>query len=134
MKSIKKSAFVLSAVFVVLGLLASSAFAQQITATLTGTISDPNGAVVPGAVVTATSNETGQSRTATTNDEGNYTITFLPPGTYNVTIAKTGFADTVRENVRLEIAQTASIDVTLGVGAATVDVTIDNNETPILQT
>ncbi len=134
MKSIKKSAFVLSAVFVVLGLLASSAFAQQITATLTGTISDPNGAVVPGAIVTATSNETGQSRTATTNDEGNYTITFLPPGTYNVTIAKTGFADTVRENVRLEIAQTASIDVTLGVAAETVDVTVDSNETPILQT
>ena len=59
MKSIKKSAFVLSAVFVVFGLLASSAHAQQITATLTGTISDPNGAVVPGAIVTALSNETG---------------------------------------------------------------------------
>ena len=134
MKSIKKSAFVLSAVFVVLGMLASSALAQQITATLTGTVSDPNGAVVPGAIVTATSNDTGQSRTATANDEGSYTITFLPPGTYNVTIAKTGFADTVRENVRLEIAQTATIDVTLGVSAATVDVTIDSNETPILQT
>ncbi len=111
-----------------------ASFAQQITATLTGTISDPNGAVVPGAIVTALSNETGQTKTATTNDEGNYTITFLPPGTYNVTIAKTGFADTVRENVRLEIAQTASIDITLGVSGGTVDVTVDSNETPILQT
>jgi hypothetical protein len=134
MKSIKKSAFVLSAVFVVLGLLASSVFAQQITATLTGTVSDPNGAVVPGAIVTATSNDTGQAKTATTNDDGNYTITFLPPGTYNVTIEKTGFANTVRENVRLEIAQTASIDVALGVAGGTVDVTVDSNETPILQT
>jgi hypothetical protein len=134
MKSIKKSAFVLSAVLVVLGILASSVYAQQITATLTGTISDPNGAVVPGAVVTATSNEMGQSRTATTNDEGNYTITFLPPGTYNVTIAKSGFENIVRENIRLEIAQTASVDVTLGVSAGSVVVDVEGNETPLLQT
>ena len=121
----------LSAIF---GLMPTGGFAQTITATLTGEVKDPNGAVVPGASVTATSNETGQAKTVVTGDGGNYTITFLPPGTYNVTIAKTGFADTVRENVRLEIAQTASIDITLGIGAAKVDVTIDGNETQILQT
>jgi hypothetical protein len=134
MKSIKKSAFGLLATFVLTALLAGSGISQQITATLTGTITDPNGAVVPGAVVTATSVDTGQSKTVTTGDEGNYTIPFLQPGTYNVVIAKTGFANSTRENIRLEIAQTASIDVTLGVTAESVDVTIESNETPLLQT
>ncbi|HEX8288911.1 MAG TPA: carboxypeptidase-like regulatory domain-containing protein [Pyrinomonadaceae bacterium] len=134
MKSIKKFAFGLLSIFVFSAVLAGTAFAQQITATLTGTITDPNGAVVPGAIVTAKSVETGQSKTATTGDQGNYTIPFLQPGTYNVTIEKAGFANTVRENIRLEIAQTASIDVTLGVTAGTVDVTVEGNETPLLQT
>jgi protocatechuate 3,4-dioxygenase beta subunit len=93
MNRIKKTAFALLSAVLFSTLLAVPLYAQQITATLTGTITDPNGAVVPGAIVTATSVETGQSKTATTGEEGNYTIPFLPPGTYNVTIAKTGFAD-----------------------------------------
>ena len=57
-------------------------FAQTITATVTGTVSDPNGAVLPNATVTATSNETGLSKTATTDENGRYKIPFLQPGTY----------------------------------------------------
>jgi hypothetical protein len=134
MNRIKKTAFALLSAVLFSTLLAGSVYAQQITATLTGTITDPNGAVVPGAIVTRTSVETGQSKTSTTGADGNYTIPFLPPGTYNVTDRKNGFANSTRENIRLEIAQTASIDVTLGVTAEAVDVTVDSNETPILQT
>ncbi len=115
-------------------LLPTAISAQQITATVSGTISDPNGAAVPGAIVTATSIDTGLAKTATTNDEGNFTITFLPPGSYNIAVNKTGFSQVTRENIRLEVAQTASIDVALGISAEQVTVEVDSNETPILQT
>lgn len=116
------------------GILAQSAAAQQITATISGTITDPNGAAVPGAIVTATSIETGLAKTATTGDGGNYTITFLQPGTYNITVNKIGFAQTTRENIRLEVAQTAGIDVALGVSGQQATVEVNSNETPLLQT
>ena len=115
-------------------LMCGSAFAQQITATLTGTVSDPNGAVVPGANVTVTSVDTGLVKTSTTNDEGQYTVAFLQPGTYNITVEKTGFSNVTRENVKLEVAQTAGIDIALGVTGGAVSVDIGSDETPILQT
>ena len=75
----------LSAVFAVL-LIANTAFAQSETGQITGKVTDPNGAVVTGAAVTLSSVETGAQRTATTNDEGVYTITNLQPGTYEVVV------------------------------------------------
>lgn len=116
------------------GLFAVFAAAQQITATLTGTIADQTGAVVPGAIVTVSSIDTGLAKTATTNDEGYYTVTFLQPGTYNIAVTKSGFTPTTRENIKLEVAQTASVDVTLGVTADQVTVEVDSRETPLLQT
>ncbi|MGI8469356.1 MAG: carboxypeptidase regulatory-like domain-containing protein, partial [Pyrinomonadaceae bacterium] len=135
MTCLKKIAFLTAAIaFCFALLLPASIRAQQITATLSGTISDPQGAVVPGATVTATSNETGLAKTATTGDSGNYTITFLQPGTYNITVNKTGFSPTTRENIKLEVAQTASIDIVLGITAGQVTVNVQGNETPLLQT
>ncbi|MBS1794128.1 MAG: TonB-dependent receptor [Acidobacteria bacterium] len=113
-------------------MMAFAVGAQQITATVSGTVTDPNGAVVPGATVTAASVDTGLTKTATSGDDGNYTITFLPPGTYNITIVKTGFTPVTRDNIRLEVAQTASLDVALGISTqATVEV--GGDETPLLQ-
>lgn len=134
MNCFKKISIVLSSVFICLVLFAGSILAQQITATVTGTITDPAGAVVSGATITATSIETGLVKTATTNDEGNYTITFLQPGSYNITVNQTGFSPVTRENIKLEVAQTASIDVTLGVTAEQVTVDVDSGETALLQT
>lgn len=133
MKRLPNIILTLTAALIISCLIQTTSFAQTITATLTGEIKDQAGAVVPGALVTATSVDTGQSKTATTNDNGAYTIPFLPPGTYNVTVARSGFADTTRENIRLEIAQTASVDIDLGVVGGTVNVQVEN-ETPILQT
>ena len=116
------------------GFFAAPTRAQQITATISGTITDPNGAVVPGAVVTATSVETGLVKNATTSDNGNYTITFLQPGSYNISVDKTGFSPITRENVRLEVAQTAGIDLALGISGQQATVEVDSNETPLLQT
>lgn len=133
MKSICKTALSFCLLMFCFTLLTVNSFAQTITATVSGVVTDPNGAVVPGVAVTAKANETGQSKTATTDAEGRYTITFLPPGTYNLTYNKSGFADVVRENIRLEIAQTATLDTILGVSADTVSVNV-SDETPILQT
>ena len=114
-------------------LFPASIAAQQITATVTGTINDPAGAVVPGATVTITSIDTGLVKTATTGDNGNYTVAFLQPGSYNIAVSKTGFETLTKENITLEVAQTAGINLTLGVTAGQVTVDVSSNQTPLLQ-
>ena len=71
--------------------------------TISGTIVDSSGAVVPAASVVMHSNDTGVDRTTQTNSDGIYSATFLPPGHYDVTIDKTGFAKVVREGLTLEV-------------------------------
>jgi hypothetical protein len=109
------------------------AAAQTITATLSGEVKDVAGAVVPGATVTVTNTETGDVKTTETNGDGRYTVTFLQPGTYRIAVAKSGFAESVRDNVKLEIAQTAALDIDLGVTADQVTVDIES-DVPLLQT
>ncbi len=108
--------------------------AQSITATVTGEVTDQNGAVVPGAAVKVTSVETGLIKTAVTNENGRYTITFLQPGSYNLAVEKGGFANATRENIKLETGQSAGINVQLAVSAGEVSVDVENNEVPLLQT
>jgi hypothetical protein len=114
--------------------IAPAAFAQTITATITGTVTDQNGAVIPGATVTATSNETGLSKTDTTNAEGRYTIAFLNPGVYGLEVEKQGFQRIVRSNVKLEVAQTALLDFALAVGGTQEVVEVADTITPLLNT
>ena len=75
----------LSLVAVILA-LAITSFAQEFRATLTGRVSDPNGAGVPGAKVTVRNLQTNEEKVATTEEEGNYTVPFLLPGSYSVTV------------------------------------------------
>src|ERR1051325_8856400 len=70
-------------------------FAQTFRGTILGTVSDPNGAVVAGAKVTARNTSTGLERSTTTDEAGNYTIPELPIGTYEVRVEQTGFANAV---------------------------------------
>src|SRR5258708_33869389 len=65
---------------------------QEVTASITGTVTDPRGAALPGATVTATSQERGQTYAAMTNDTGLYRIAQLPVGTYSVKVEKSEFA------------------------------------------
>jgi hypothetical protein len=96
-------------------LSATCAFAQR--ASVTGRVTDAAGAVVPGAKVLATGASTGVGSTAVTNNEGYYSIPFLPPGDYSVTVEVPGFQTAVRSGIRLETEQVARVDVALQVGA-----------------
>ena len=91
MTSDRFSALLLWILLVIAGLMAltPSLLAQSAgTGALTGTVSDPTGAVVPGATVTLTSTDTNQTRTATTGAEGSYRFALLPPGTYGFDSAR----------------------------------------------
>src|SRR5690348_18154652 len=83
------------ALLIVAGLLMACSpvsFAQTAgTGALTGTVTDPSGAVIPNVTVTAISVDTGQARTATTGTDGTYKISLLPPGNYRVTFEASGF-------------------------------------------
>ena len=95
---------------------------------ITGTIADPNGAVVPDATVTLTLLETGSKRTVTTNSDGNYSIANLGIGTYRLTVTKTGFKETSVSNVVVNVSSTTRQDVTLAAGAISevVNITADS--------
>jgi hypothetical protein len=95
-------------------------FAQQPTASLTGVVTDPNGAMVQGATVTATNKATNFSRTTTSNDEGVYIISNLPVGEYEVKIDKTGFR-VLPQSLILNVGQTTTYNEVLEPGSASVD-------------
>jgi len=69
--------------------------AQQLTATLTGTVTDSSGAVIPKATITVTQTTTNAARTVQSDDSGNYVLTSLPAGTYNVTVLSQGLRATL---------------------------------------
>jgi hypothetical protein len=112
--------------------LALTAFPQEFRATLTGHISDPNGAAVTGATVTVTSQQTKEEKTATTSEDGNYTVPFLQPGTYTVNVTATGFKQAVSNTVELHTADKATMDVALEVGGTEQTVTV-NADSPLLE-
>ncbi|HYP54283.1 MAG TPA: TonB-dependent receptor [Pyrinomonadaceae bacterium] len=115
----------LLAAAVVLALCAfAPALAQTETGQITGKVSDPNGAVVPGATVTVKSVDTGAERTATTNEEGVYTITNLQSGLYDVSVQAASFARAT-QRVQVTVGAKATVETTLSVteiAAGTVDV------------
>jgi len=92
--------------------------AQDFRGTISGTVTDPNGAVVPGATVTVKSNETNSNNTVTTNADGSYTVPLLQPGGYTVSAAASGFKTSTVENVTVRVDDRLTIDVQLQVGAA----------------
>jgi Carboxypeptidase regulatory-like domain len=112
---------------------ASSAFAQEVTASITGTVTDQSGAAVPGATVTAKSVERGLVYTAVTNDSGLYRVAQLPVGTYEVKVEKPGFASASIPPFVLTLNQIARIDIGMKVGqvSETVEVT---GTAPVLET
>ena len=94
------------------------------TGTITGTITDASGAVVPGAQITATQTTTGVARATNTDAQGFYTLTFLPIGDYEITVSQAGFATLDRKGIVLNADSTVALNLTLRVGAATETVTV----------
>ena len=95
------------------------------TAALTGTVTDPTGAVIANATVTATNVGTGQARTVTTGSDGVYKISLLPPGSYRVKFEAAGFQTVEVPSVQLAVTETPVLNRSLTVGAQTQQVTVE---------
>ena len=117
-----------------LGLVALQAKAQTVTGTIRGTITDPSGAIVSGATVTATNTASSVVATTRTNDTGEYSIRFLQIGQYKIAVAAPGFSTANYGPFTLEIDQTAKVDIPLRIGTATVNVDVSGQMQPILNT
>jgi hypothetical protein len=113
--------------------LASDAFSQSDRGTITGTVSDPAGAVVAGAAVEAKNVATGAAYQVATSSTGNYTIAQLPAGNYELDVTVAGFKKFIRTGLVVEVAGTLRIDAALEVGAATESVTVEA-AAPLLKT
>src|SRR5579864_3542321 len=105
-------------------LCSAASFAQTATGTITGTISDPAGAVVANAPLDLKNSETGTVYQTATSSTGNYTFSQLPVGTYQLTVNVPGFKTHVRQNLGVQTAQTIRVDVALEVGTSTESVTV----------
>src|SRR5579884_79857 len=108
-------------------------FAQSDRGTITGTVSDPAGAVVPNAPIEAKNVETGAVYQAATTSTGNYTLAQLPVGSYELDVNVPGFKKYVRQGLTIQVAQTLRIDVNLEVGSASEAVTV-TEAAPLLKT
>ena len=101
---------------------------QELAATLTGTVTDATGAVIPNATVTIEQNGVnGASRTVQTDARGNYTVTNLAAGNYKVTVTANGFETYAAENVTLFVSQSRSVNATLKPGSISQTVTVQQN-------
>jgi len=119
-------------ILIALCLVAASAFAQTAGAgTITGALTDQTGAAVPGATVVIRSTDTGIERSTVSNDSGIYTATFLQPGHYEVSVAKSGFAKLVRKDLTVQVGQTISIDFKLPIQTSSEQVTVTGQESLI---
>jgi len=107
-------------------LLAPAAWAQDATGTIAGSITDASGALVAGAKVTVTNIDTKTTKQAVSNNQGFYQVLLLPIGHYEVSAEAAGFSkSTTRPASPLEINQTLRVDLTLEVGAASAQVTVE---------
>ena len=114
-------------------LMCASSGAQTVTGTITGVVSDPSGAVIPGAHIVAHATETGVNSETTANAAGQYRISYLPIGRYSVSVDAPGFTTENVPAFQLEAVQTANFNVKLVVGNSTT-VNVSDTATPILNT
>ena len=113
--------------------VSTTAFAQFDRGTITGTVKDSQGGIVPGATVTVTSTQTQQSNTTVTDGSGFYTFPNLNAGRYELVVELSGFKKISRSNVQLDAAGAVKLDFTLETGALTEEVTV-TAENSALQT
>ena len=109
------------------------AFAQTDRGTITGTITDPTGAVIPGATLLARDTATGAEYSTVSTATGNYTIPSLIAGSYDLTVTAAGFEKYVQHGITVEVVQVLRVDIVLKVGSATESVTI-TADAPLLRT
>jgi hypothetical protein len=114
--------------------------AQSDRGSIVGTVADPSGAAIPGAMIRATQTTTNFVREATSTETGRFAVSELPPGVYNVTVAKDGFSTFSQTGITVGVSQVSTVDVTMKIGqlAETVEVKADasilKTENPELST
>ncbi len=123
-----------TAVGVLLSLfMAVALHGQTSTGALSGSVTDPSGAVVSGAAVTATNPATGRTVTTKTTDAGLYSFPSLPPGNYTVKASLKGFMTYMKEGVAISVSSTTNLDIQLTIGEVTQSMTV-TGAAPLLQT
>jgi Carboxypeptidase regulatory-like domain/TonB dependent receptor len=123
-----------SLLLVLFGIIASTTcHSQSTTGSFLGRITDPSGAVIPGAAVVLTNEDTGISQHQTSNHEGDYSFNSIQPGRYRIEITQSGFKTLVLDNVNLDVQQSLRKDVSLSTGSATASVTV-NATSSLIQT
>ena len=116
-KSARHGALLVRSLLVLLFGCLSVAFASaQVSASLSGVVTDPSSAAVSGAEVTVKDVDTGISRSATTDQGGHFGVFALPVGLYEVRVKKDGFAEGIRTGIRLAVGQEATVDFSLHIG------------------
>src|SRR5262249_48970154 len=106
-------------------------WAQETRGTINGRVTDPSGAVIPGAAVVVTNTAMGTKTSVTTNQDGIYQAPFLIPGLYNVEANSQGFKQAVRGTIEVPVADRLEVSLELQVGASDQSVTV-TAETPLL--
>src|SRR5439155_11305295 len=114
-------------------LSAWTVFGQTERGTITGTVSDPTGAVIPGANVVAVNTETAARYETISTETGNYTLAQLPSGVYQLAVELPGFKKYVRQGLTVQAAQIIRIDTSLEVGSNAEEVTVEA-DAPLLKT
>lgn len=123
----------LVSILLLCGLVAGGAYAQTSTGSISGTITDPNGAVVPGAKIEATESATGRVYRTTATDAGLYVLPTLPVGGYSLSVEHQGFRKNVQTGIEVRVALRLTIDVGLEVGDVQQSVEV-KAEVPLLET
>ena len=112
---------------------AGTASAQDPRGTLTGTVTDSSGAVLPGVTLVMKNTETGVAQQVVTDSDGRYQVLYLNPGTYSVTAELSGFKRFVNAATRVGVGDVVRLDVVLQAGGLEETVTV-TAETPLLNT
>src|SRR3954447_6693183 len=110
-----------------LAMIVTPLFAQKITGTISGVVSDPTGAVVPQATVTITNIDTALVRSVKTNELGEYMAPDLPNGNYRISVKQASFKESVTSAVELHVASTALVNIQLQMGNISEQVTVEAN-------
>ena len=118
---------------VVLALSATPAFAQY-RGSIQGSVTDPQGAAIPGAKLTLTDVTTNLTLTAKSDGKGNYNFNALPANTFRLVVGASGFSTKTLDSVKIIPEQPNTLNVKLAVGSATDTVTVDAGEVPALDT
>jgi len=127
--ALRAGIFLVSAVLLVCG----SVRAQNL-GTLHGSVTDPQGAAVPGATIELVDQATGSMRTIVSDESGSYTASALNPDKYTITVTQPGFKKFVAENVEVLVASSTAYDIRLEVGTVSEQITVQADSAPLLNT